>query len=191
MLDNQLPALSRDDHRNWNLLSAVEGAPPVAGARPQTFGEDIEHMKIHNNLNASSDDVLERYRPTPEPQDWDLVASGFWSEDMYHSGHIAYFITRVNDQTWVLDGVERNAELDGITEEDVEEGRLNDDQLQAIWGMSLEEAQSQEYRRIVVVIEDAPHDMKIKEAAALMYAEIRKNNGKIIEEPDIDGLLEI
>jgi hypothetical protein len=130
-------------------------------------------MKIHNNLNASSDDVLERYRPTPEPQDWDLVASGFWSEDMYHSGHIAYFITRVNDQTWVLDGVERNAELDGITEEDVEEGRLNDDQLQAIWGMSLEEAQSQEYRRIVVVIEDAPHDMKIKEAAALMYAEIR------------------
>jgi hypothetical protein len=81
--------------------------------------------------------------------------------------------------------------LDGITEEDVEEGRLNDDQLQAMWGMSLEEAQSQEYRRIVVVIEDAPHDMKIKEAAALMYAEIRKNNGKIIEEPDIDGLLEI
>ena len=156
-----------------------------------TFGEDIEHMKIHNNLNASSDDVLERYRPTPEPQDWNLVASGFWSEDMYHSGHIAYFITRVNDQTWVLDGVERNAELDGITEEDVEEGRLNDDQLQAMWGMSLEEAQSQEYRRIVVVIEDAPHDMKIKEAAALMYAEIRKNNGKIIEEPDIDGLLEI
>ncbi|MDA8633878.1 hypothetical protein OAK50_00005 [Verrucomicrobiales bacterium] len=148
-------------------------------------------MKIHNNLNASSDDVLERYRPTPEPQDWNLVASGFWSEDMYHSGHIAYFITRVNDQTWVLDGVERNAELDGITEEDVEEGRLNDDQLQAMWGMSLEEAQSQEYRRIVVVIEDAPHDMKIKEAAALMYAEIRKNNGKIIEEPDIDGLLEI
>ena len=50
---------------------------------------------------------------------------------------------------------------------------------------------SQEYRRIVVVLEDAPHDMKIKEAAALMYAEIRKNNGKIIEEPDIDGLLEI
>ena len=148
-------------------------------------------MKILTNLSGDSDDFLERFRPEVEPEDWELVASGFWSEDMYHSGHIAYFITRAKDCTWVIDGVERNAELDGITEEDVEAGRLNDDQLQAMWGMSLEEAQNQEYRRIVVVIEDAPHDMKAKDAAKLMYEEIRKNRGKLIEEPDLDGLLEI
>jgi hypothetical protein len=91
----------------------------------------------------------------------------------------------------VLDGVERNAELDGITEEDIDEGRLNDDQLQAMWGISLEEAQNHKYRRIVVVIEDAPHDMTAKTAAELMYAEIRNKNGKIIDEPDRDGLLEL
>ncbi len=34
VMAKQLPAQSRDDHRNWNLLPAVEGAPPVAGARP-------------------------------------------------------------------------------------------------------------------------------------------------------------
>lgn len=148
-------------------------------------------MKILTNLDADSDDVLERFRPTTDSQDWELVASGFWSEDMYHSGHIAYFITRANDRVWVLDGVERNAELDGITEEDVEEGRLNDDQLQAMWGMSLEEAQNQEYRRIAVVIEDAPHDITAKGAAELMYSEIRDNRGKIINAPDLDGLLEL
>ena len=148
-------------------------------------------MKILTNLNADSDDLLERYRPTTDSQDWSLVASGFWSEDVYHSGHIAYFITRAKEGVWVLDGIERNAELDDVTEEDVEEGRLNDDQQQAMWGISLEEAQNQEYRRIAVVIEDAPHDMKAKKAAELMYAEIRENNGKIIDGPDLDGLLEI
>jgi len=155
------------------------------------FGKEIEPMKILTNLSADSCDVLEKYRPTADSQDWDLVASGFWSEDMYHSGHIAYFITRAKDRVWVLDGVERNAELDGITEEDIDEGRLNDDQLQAMWGISLEEAQNHKYRRIVVVIEDAPHDMTAKTAAELMYAEIRNKNGKIIDEPDLDGLLEL
>jgi hypothetical protein len=90
-------------------------------------------MKILTNLSADSCDVLKKYRPTADSQDWDLVASGFWTEDMYHSGHIAYFITRAKDRVWVLDGVERNAELDGITEEDIDEGRLNDDQLQPLY----------------------------------------------------------
>lgn len=147
-------------------------------------------MKILTNLNADSDDALESYRPTSDSPDWELVKSGFWSEDMYHSGYIAYFIARTKDRVWVLDGVARNAELDGVTEEDVEEGRLSDDQLQAMWGMSLEEAQNKEYRRIAAVIEDAPDDMTAKTAAELMYEEIRKNNGKIIDEPDLGGLLE-
>lgn len=148
-------------------------------------------MKILTNFQYDSDNDLERYRPTEDSRQWDLVASGFWSEDLNHSGHIAYFITRTQDYVWVLEGVERNTELDGISEEDVEEGQLNDDQLQAMWGMSLEEAQNQEYRRIVVVLADTPHDMKAKEAAEIMYSEIQKNNGKVINEPDLGGLLEI
>jgi len=148
-------------------------------------------MKILTKLRPDSDNVLEIYRPTTDSHDWELVASGFWSEDMYHSGHIAYFIKKSKDRTWVLDGIERNAELDRVTEEDVEEGRLNDDQRQAMHGMSLEEAQNVEYRRIVAVIEDAPPDMTARTAAELMYAEIRKTSGKIIDEPDLDGLLEI
>lgn len=110
---------------------------------------------------------------------------------MYHSGHIAYFLTMARDGVWVMDGVERSAELDGVTEEDVEEGRLNDDQIQAMWGMTLEEAQNQEYRRIVAVIEDAPADTSPQHAAKLMYDHIKNNGGKIIDEPDDDGILEI
>jgi hypothetical protein len=41
---------------------------------------------------------------------------------------------------WLMKSVERNADLDDITEEDIEEGALNDDQLQALWGRTLYEA---------------------------------------------------
>jgi hypothetical protein len=46
--------------------------------------------------------------------------------------------------------VERNAESDGVTENIVEGGLLNDDQIQTIGRMTLEEAQTAEYRQIVV-----------------------------------------
>ncbi|MGB0744534.1 MAG: hypothetical protein ACPGSB_08405 [Opitutales bacterium] len=42
MLDDRLPAPSRDDFLNYNQQPAVEGAPLVAGVRPQTYWE----MKI-------------------------------------------------------------------------------------------------------------------------------------------------
>ena len=145
-------------------------------------------MKILTSFSQNSDEELEQYRPVNESQDWQLVASGFWSQSIYHSGHIAYYITKHND-IWLLDGVERNTELDGVTLEDVEEGRLNDDQIQAIWGISLEEAQNQEYRQITALIKDAPQEIDPTIAAKLLYDEIRKNDGKIIEETDTDGLI--
>jgi len=148
-------------------------------------------MQILTNLNADSDDVLEEHRPTDASEEWELVASGFWSEDMYHSGHIAYYIRSPEPGTWVLDSVSRNAELDGVTQEDVEEGNLNDDQMQAMWGMSLEEAQNQEYRRIAAFAEGVDANAKAKEVAQSMYDQIRKAGGKVIDEPDCDGLLEI
>jgi len=145
-------------------------------------------MKIHTKFNQDSYDGLEQYRPSNDSQNWELVASGFWSQSMYNSGHIAYYITQEND-LWLLDGVERNTELDGITEEDVEEGSLNDDQIQAMWGLTLEEAQNQEYREIVAVLEGAPKELNAKKAAEIMYEEVRKNQGKIVDEPDQDGLI--
>ena len=41
---------------------------------------------------------------------------------------------------WLMMSAERNADLADITEEDIEEGALNDDQLQALWGRTLYEA---------------------------------------------------
>jgi hypothetical protein len=97
---------------------------------------------------------LEAQRPA-HPVEWQLVASGMWSEDTYHSGHIAYFIANIRPGEWLMEGVERNAQLDDVTEEDVEEGCLNDDQIQAMWGMTLEEAQNVEYRQIVAACTSA------------------------------------
>jgi hypothetical protein len=55
-------------------------------------------------------------------------------------GHIAYYVRRIAGGVWLMKSVERNADLDDITEEDIEEGALNDDQLQAVWGRTLYEA---------------------------------------------------
>lgn len=40
MLDNRLPAPCRDDFRRYNPKPKVEGAPPVAGARPWAVGRN-------------------------------------------------------------------------------------------------------------------------------------------------------
>jgi hypothetical protein len=135
------------------------------------------------------DDELEKYRANSDANRWELAISGYWSEDSYHSGHIAYSVQKTSPSTWVMNGIERNAELDDITEEDIAEGRLNDDQIQAMWGMTLEEAQKQSYERIVAVWLDAPEELSSKDAAARMYEAVRKANGKIVDEPDEVGLL--
>ncbi len=87
---------------------------------------------------------------------WELAISGRWSESPYHSGHIAYYVRRIAGGVWLMKSVERNADLDDITEEDIEEGALNDDQLQALWGRTLEEAQNEEFVEIVAAWLDAP-----------------------------------
>jgi hypothetical protein len=74
---------------------------------------------------------LEARRPQ-HTVEWQMVGSGRWSEDIYHSGHIAYFMANIGPGEWLLESVERNTELDDFTEEDVEEGWLNDDQIQAM-----------------------------------------------------------
>lgn len=140
-------------------------------------------MKI-NICVSYSDKDLESHRPNDKDICWELIASGFWDEDTYHSGHISYYLTKVNSGYWIVNAVERNAMIDDVTEEDLEEGRLNDDQLQAIWYTSLEEAQSKVYESIVAVCTDSPPKIESKEMAQILYNQICKSDGKIITEPD-------
>jgi hypothetical protein len=147
-------------------------------------------MEIITTHMIEPGENLEEYRPGNPDQHWDLVASGFWGEDMYHSGHIAYFITRNDDGIWVMDGVERNAELDDVTQEDVDNCALNDDQRQALHGYeSLDAAKNAVYRRIVAIIKNAPDNLTAPFAAVHLYRMLERYSGKIIVESDKKGFL--
>ena len=112
-----------------------------------------------------------------------------WSESPYHSGHIAYYVRRIAGGVWLMKSVERNADLDDVTEEDIEEGALNDDQLQALWGRTLEEAQNEEFVEIVAAWLDAPRKTVIIDAAKTLYEALRTHDAIMVSEPDEDGLL--
>ena len=108
----------------------------------------------------------------------------------YHSGHIAYYVRRIAGGVWLMKSVERNADLDDVTEEDIEEGALNDDQLQALWGRTLEEAQNEEFVEIVAAWLDAPRKSFSIDAAKTLYEALRTHDAIMVSEPDEDGLLE-
>jgi hypothetical protein len=121
---------------------------------------------------------------------WELAISGRWSESPYHSGHIAYYVRRIAGGVWLMKSVERNADLDDVTEEDIEEGALNDDQLQALWGRTLEEAQNEEFVEIVAAWLDAPRKSFSIDAAKTLYEALRTHDAIMVSEPDEGGLLE-
>lgn len=167
----------------------VDGPTSDPSDAPSTGGINADGVKIEtaDTMNAE----LEGKRPK-QPVNWLLVASGFWSQDRYHSGHIAYFIANTGPGEWLMESVERDAELDGVTEEDVEEDRLNDDQNQAMCDMTLAEAQDAEYGQIVATCSGASADWDAKHVAAVLYRAVCKSGGKAIDEPDeIDGLLDL
>jgi hypothetical protein len=76
---------------------------------------------------------------------WELAIGGRWSESPYHSGHIAYYVRSIEGGVRLMMSDERNADLDDVTKEDIEEGGLNDDQLSVLSGRTLEEAQNKEF----------------------------------------------
>jgi hypothetical protein len=150
----------------------------------------LEACKLNIKLETNGDSSLEALKPV-DPASWEFVASGFWSEDVYHSGHIAYYIANPKPGCWCMEARERNMILDDVTEEDVKEGRLNDDQIQAMWGQTLEEAQNKEYRHIVVWTEGGAPDVTVAEMAAVLYRAVCEGSGNEIDEPDDrNGLLE-
>jgi hypothetical protein len=125
----------------------------------------------------------------PEKVEWELAISGYWGEDMYHNGHIAYYVAKVGPGLWLLDGVERHACLDSVDEDDVENGCINDDQLQAMHGMTLEEAQTIEFRSIVAVCDNVAEAGTAKEMASRLYKAVCIADGKEITEFDGIGCL--
>ncbi|MEE4382800.1 MAG: hypothetical protein V2J02_12445 [Pseudomonadales bacterium] len=136
------------------------------------------------------DDVLEAWRTGTRDDDWQLVIDGFWNQTPYHSGHVSYFLQKRRDGIWVMDQVQRPAVLDGVTQEDVDEGLLNDEQIQAMWGTTLEEAQARRYARIAAVLIDAPADYSPADIATMLYRCIGIANGRIVDEVRFEGLLE-
>ncbi len=139
-------------------------------------------MNVITNLDNEKDDVLEHYRPSIDQESWCLVVEGNWSESMYHSGFYTYSVGKTKEGCWVLNQCDRNGFLDGLTEEDVENGCLNDDQLQAIWFSSLEEAQNERSDLICAVWLDPPPGLLAEVAGWHLYREFVDRGGMAVED---------
>lgn len=134
---------------------------------------------------ATAANKLSNYAPAIDSAKWQLAHSGYWSQSQWHNGHISFYVTCLSDNTWLMKSVERNTMLDDVTEEDVEAGCLNDDQIQSMWGMTLEEAQNKVYEEIVAVCTNAPVGADVAKIAQRMYATyVTVEGAKQIEEPD-------
>jgi hypothetical protein len=133
--------------------------------------------------------LLKLFEVSLNGKGWELAIDGFWSDSPYHSGHVAYYVLQHASGAWLLKSSERNAELDGVTEEDVESGALNDDQIQAMWGTTLEKAQQEIYEKIVAVWIKPPLLVTSTGAAKALYVFIAESGGKEVDEPGDDGLL--
>ena len=173
---------------SWGHRSSMHVSTAALRARILLHvGVDLSKTRIYREFGMPHKDLQMNVLQKPK---WQLVASGFWYEDTYHSGHIAYFLAKTGPQEWTMESVERNALLDGITQEDVDEGRLNDDQIQAMWGVSLEDAQRAEYRQVVCIYVDKEVGSKPEDMAAKLYRQVCDSGGKEISEFDSsDGLL--
>jgi hypothetical protein len=143
-------------------------------------------MNVLVNLSGEKERRLEKYRPKAiggEAPEWTSVVEGFGSQSIYHSGYCANFVSLSKEGYWLLDQCSRNGCLDGETKEDVEEGLLNDDQLQAIHDFgSLKKAQKREYNMICAVWLDPPEAQSAEDAGRQLYEEFVEQGGNEAEE---------
>lgn len=142
-------------------------------------------MNVLVNL-YDEDKPLEKYRPRAkggESPKWTLVAEGFWSSSPYHSGYHAYSVCQSKKGCWVLNQCKRNGCLDHVTEEDVKECALTDDQSQAIHSFgSLKKAQKWKFNMICAVWLDPPEGLTAKDAGRQLYREFVEQGGTRIED---------
>lgn len=155
-------------------------------SRKTPGAEGAPTLLLRNSIAA---DTMEEFDRSVTESGWELALSGHWYDSPYHSGHIAYYVRELRPGIWLLKSLERNAILDDVTEEDVEAGALNDDQLQAMWGMTLEEAQNESFEEIAAAWTNAPTGTTSKEAAKRLYQVVCLEGGKEIDEPSDFGLL--
>lgn len=143
-------------------------------------------MNVLVNLSNEKDRQLEKYRPKAKAgatPNWTPVVEGFWSQSMYHSGYYDYSVCQSKEGYWLLNQCSRNGCLDGITKEDVKEGALNDDQLQAIHDFgSLKKAQKWEFNMICAVWLDPPEGLSAEDAGRQQYEEFVEHGGTEVEE---------
>ena len=89
VLDNRLPAPRRNDYRSLNRQPAVEGALPVAGARPWTLpgGRDRRSLPPqfpdHAHQRQDADEQADQQRGGPQVP-FDLLLVG--RDDAQHRG---------------------------------------------------------------------------------------------------------
>ena len=119
----------------------------------------------------------------------DLVVEGYWAQGMYHGGFISYWLYNKGD-TWILESLESNRELDGLTQEDIDEGSLSDDQIEALADMTLEEAQAERWECVVAVGKNTDPSWSPARVAALLYGSLDGAAHKLVSEREDDyGLL--
>ena len=152
----------------------------------QSAHTDTLVITTQSGCEARREESLERYRPAKGEVTWELIISGYWSQGPYHSGWIAFMLAKIADGIWIVDSISRSAELDDVTEEDVEEGCLNDDQLQAMWETTLEDAQDSEWHEIAAICIGAHKEATAAEMARLLYEAITREGGVRVDEPDDD-----
>ena len=86
--------------------------------------------------------------------------------------------------------VQRSYGLDDVAQDCGGEGRLNDDQIQAMRGMTLEEAQAAEFKQIAAACSGASPEADAAEIAEVLYGAVVRAGGLEITGPDRSGLLE-
>lgn len=101
------------------------------------------------------DDTLEKHRPEGDDVQWQLVASGRWSQDMYHGGNVGYYIAKDFDGRWIMNPVLPGG---GRRQKNIE--------------------------RIAADCTGTRRNANVKRIAQMMYDAIRAAGGMAIDDPD-------
>lgn len=127
------------------------------------------------------DDILEKHRPADDVE-WHHLTQGRWEQTPYHYGWAGYEFAKAGPGKWVMNCFQWDGCLDSLTQEDVDAGDLTDEQEQALWNTTLEEAQGVRYCRIAAVATGVPDTMSPEQIGKLMHDEVLKSGGFMVDD---------